>query len=755
MSQFINHISESLINDFENRMYISHYYESAINFFINLEFNFLSNETDYIYLPVFQSYSDLPYLFSKRFFFLLSNNKETLYKDIYIKNRSLMFYGNIEDKIKFLFDFLSFENELISKKDIKIFINNIILDLSLNFENDEKVMEAYINYIFNFSQNKDYINNEDFKNILINNDSGLYYIFFLYFYHYKKFNFDILNFLSNFINKQQKKNNQLTPTKSNLDSTTITNSDFQIELNDLSNSKQYNNTFKRISPLRKKSAFKTKKEITICKKIEENFGNIIENIFLKHKKNSIMNSKEELEKILKNNIEEPISSDNDSLDELNEFENEIVQIKTNSLQISEDKVTLIIESLNNSPQINSKNKIKRQNSFTSNNSKSIYTDFNEYECILVSFDDNKQIYFYYYILLQSCLFLFTNKKIIFIPFKRLFLNEQYNVKIKNNEFHTIEFTSIITEFSFIFYFDEKFKITLFNHNYSTKHNNTLLESKYEIYKDKKIGKGTFSKVYLCKQYKNNQIYCIKEINRDFNNETPYIFNKNILNKEIDISEHILKKINNSSIIHCEDIFETKDKVYIIFTYYNQGNLLDFFQQVYPQFKINNEKIFLIDKIIKQLISTFNYLEKFGITHRDLKPENILVTYTSKTNVNIHLIDFGFADIGLYNQQMDACIGTLVFTAPEIILNNHYFRNVDTWSIGILIFYLLFDFLPFDIVNDEDDLNSVKQKILNNNFHFPYNHFNKNEYDIKIRKFILKCLEKDKNKRPRISEIKYK
>ena len=140
MSQFINHISQSLINDFENRMYISHYYESAVNFFINLEFNFLSNETDYIYLPVFQSYCDFPYLFSKRFFFLLSNNKETLYKDIYIKNRSLMFYGNIEDKIKFLFDFLSFENELISKKDIKIFLNNIILDLSSNFENDEKVI---------------------------------------------------------------------------------------------------------------------------------------------------------------------------------------------------------------------------------------------------------------------------------------------------------------------------------------------------------------------------------------------------------------------------------------------------------------------------------------------------------------------------------------------------------------------------------------------------------------------------------------
>ena len=31
---------------------------------------------------------------------------------------------------------------------------------------------------------------------------------------------------------------------------------------------------------------------------------------------------------------------------------------------------------------------------------------------------------------------------------------------------------------------------------------------------------------------------------------------------------------------------------------------------------------------------------------------------------------------------------------------------------------------------------------------------KNELDIKIRKFIKECLVKDKNKRPRISEIEY-
>jgi serine/threonine protein kinase len=88
------------------------------------------------------------------------------------------------------------------------------------------------------------------------------------------------------------------------------------------------------------------------------------------------------------------------------------------------------------------------------------------------------------------------------------------------------------------------------------------------------------------------------------------------------------------------------------------------------------------------------------------------------------------------------------------MTDFYYRNVDTWSLGILAFLLLFDILPFDINNDEDDIDSVKQKIVQNKFKFPYNRIDKIELDIKIRKFIMKCLVKDKNKRPRISEIEY-
>ena len=199
MSEVYNLNSQSIINDFENIMYISHTYDNALNYFVNMDFNFLSDNTNYIYLPVYQSYSNFPFLFSERFFYLLSNDKEKLYKDVYIKTISLIFLGNLEDKIKFLFDYLTLENENINKKDIQIFFNNIILDLSSNFEKYEDDLNNYINYIFTLTKSKDKMNYEEFKNILSNHDSGIYYIFYLYFSYYQKVNIEILN-----IHHQQK-----------------------------------------------------------------------------------------------------------------------------------------------------------------------------------------------------------------------------------------------------------------------------------------------------------------------------------------------------------------------------------------------------------------------------------------------------------------------------------------------------------------------------------------------------------------------
>ena len=61
MTEFYNLNSQSIINDFENEMYISHIYDNALNHFINMEFKFLSDNTDYIYLSIRPLFVSLKY----------------------------------------------------------------------------------------------------------------------------------------------------------------------------------------------------------------------------------------------------------------------------------------------------------------------------------------------------------------------------------------------------------------------------------------------------------------------------------------------------------------------------------------------------------------------------------------------------------------------------------------------------------------------------------------------------------------------
>ena len=41
------------------------------------------------------------------------------------------------------------------------------------------------------------------------------------------------------------------------------------------------------------------------------------------------------------------------------------------------------------------------------------------------------------------------------------------------------------------------------------------------------------------------------------------------------------------------------------------------------------------------------------------------------------------------------VGTLNFMAPEILFNDHNKNSCDLWSIGIIIYYLYYNKVPFD------------------------------------------------------------
>lgn len=79
--------------------------------------------------------------------------------------------------------------------------------------------------------------------------------------------------------------------------------------------------------------------------------------------------------------------------------------------------------------------------------------------------------------------------------------------------------------------------------------------------------------------------------------------------------------------------------------------------------------------------------------RDLKPENIL--YASPADdAALKLADFGLATMLKPNQLMTVACGTPGYVAPEILCGTAYGKEVDMWSVGVILYILLCGFPPF-------------------------------------------------------------
>lgn len=85
------------------------------------------------------------------------------------------------------------------------------------------------------------------------------------------------------------------------------------------------------------------------------------------------------------------------------------------------------------------------------------------------------------------------------------------------------------------------------------------------------------------------------------------------------------------------------------------------------------------------------LNKYSIMHRDLKPDNIFFH-----NGNLKLGDFGFCKtLGKENDMASTMLGSPIYMAPEVLKGEIYTSKADIWSLGVVLFEMLFGFCPFE------------------------------------------------------------
>jgi calcium-dependent protein kinase len=162
---------------------------------------------------------------------------------------------------------------------------------------------------------------------------------------------------------------------------------------------------------------------------------------------------------------------------------------------------------------------------------------------------------------------------------------------------------------------------------------------------------------------------------------------------------VMKRMKHDNIIHFYDVYEDNFTLYVVMELCIGGELFDRIKSIGSY----SEKDASI--VLRQLCCALNYMHCHNIAHCDLKPDNFLFL-TQSSDSPIKIIDFGMSKFCRSGTYFKTLCGTPYYVAPEV-LRGRYNQHSDMWSLGVVMFVMIFGYPPFYAEEDDEIFKLVK------------------------------------------------